>query len=275
MEKPNGLLKLLRELREREGRDNALIHYLEAEQMLSTLPVEIQKHIPQWVRQGTLEGSEMQLDPILDAFQSIFAEIRRGAALDYARNAGLGDFDNTPCPSSERLKLVARMLCIESSRCLSRGEVAAAMEDFLAALTMGRDLTAPVSPLTAAHLCGLDIERGVLDSSDHMLSSGLLDRPTLNRVAARLAVIEATTTPMVETMEAETAQFLKIFFDWLAAQSEHADDLARQLGQPKDDFFCPTPTDRGAGPNVLGGHFRLPADAYPATRPRRLPASTG
>lgn len=50
-------------------------------------------------------------------------------------------------------------------------------------------------------------------------------------------VIEATTTPMIVTIEARIAWFLEHYFDWLAAHPEFADDLERSIGQPWEEIF--------------------------------------
>jgi hypothetical protein len=220
------LLNALTELKQKDGRDNAMIYYVTAQKIAAGLPIPDSKQnqlITQVLKQGWIP-QVASLTPLLTAHQSAFQEIRKGAALDYARNIGWKEKGiNAPIPNFLHAQISAKLLCVEGRALESQGNFADALNDYLTVLTMGRDYGAPDASLIG-HLIATAVQSIAIDRIYMLVAGGRLDRPTLDRLLARLQAIETTQNPMVNGFRVE-ADFFEATLKAL---------LAGQIPMPKD-----------------------------------------
>ena len=205
------MIKALLEMKKRDGRDNAMIHYVVAGKlMLNNMPNRQQEQlIPQVLDQGW-NASAAPLLPLIEALQPMFQEIRKGTALDYARDVG-GEWQgpwgvlkrsNTPVPNFLAAQTSAKMLCVEGRYFESQGKYNNALDDYLTALTLGRDYGTSGATVLGG-LISIQIQSTVLAQIHDLVVVGNLDRSTLGRLLARLQAIENTEGPIVETTQRE------------------------------------------------------------------------
>ncbi len=196
------MLKALLELKERDGRDNALIHYQLAGKLMPGVPRGDQiELIKQVLEQGWSEEANVLL-PYIATFRPMFEEIRKGVALDYAMGIGWEKGPATPIPNFLAAQISAKILCVEGRYFESQGEYQKALDNYMTALTMGRDYSAPEGTLIS-HLISIAIESITLKQLHHLVASGNLHRTTLDYVLARLRLIEETQGTSADAFRSE------------------------------------------------------------------------
>jgi len=207
---PEGeLMKVLLEVSQRDGRDNAMIHYVAASELMKPVfpgeihtPTRSQTMLINQVLDRGWTGRAAGLLPLIQSLQPAFAEIRKGAALDYARNVGWENGPDIPVPKFLAAQVSAKLLCVEGRYFESQGRYGDALDNYLTALTMGRDHGAP-DPLLIGGIILVAIEEMALEQINRLAIAGHLDRPTLDRALARLQAIERTQPSFVDMYRGE------------------------------------------------------------------------
>jgi len=201
---PHHLMDALLEMEKREGRQNALVYYVVADRLMPKVPEGQQNDlIKQVLAQGWSESANALL-PHLAGFQPMLKEIRKGVGLDYARNVGCEQGPYTPIPNFLAGQISGKMLCVEGQYFKSQGKYVEALDNFLAALTMGRDYGAP-GGLRISSLVSIAMQFIALNQIRDLIVSGNLDRATLGRLLERLKVIEKTEGSPVDGYRGEAS----------------------------------------------------------------------
>ena len=177
------LAELLK-IKAQEGRDNAMIHYVVAGWMYPGV------HPDNYLWNLFNKTLESGWSPALK-------EIRKGASVDYAIGIGNTHGLATPVPNYLAGQTACNVLCIEGRRLESQGRFADAMDNYLVALTMGRDYGATGSALDG-HLISANIQDIALNQIRRLVSDGVLDSKTLKSTLSRLKEIEKTTSPIAD-----------------------------------------------------------------------------
>jgi hypothetical protein len=246
------LLKALLLIKQKDGRDNAMIHYQVANLMLGDDATKIP---PDWIKYVLENGWSQQaavLLPYLARLHPMFVRIRKGVALDYARNVGWELGVEAPVPNFLAGQILAKMFCVGGAYFESQGKYREALtEYYLPALTMGRDYGKPAGTLIGG-LISVAVQSIALDSIHALISSGKLDRPTLMNLLAYLQKTEATQGSFIDLYRGEsqiTKQLIgmmrtnpKEALKWLSMEAEQKidpADAARQIDriQRESDKF--------------------------------------
>jgi hypothetical protein len=185
------LMRKLLEIKQREGRDNAMIHYVLAGKLMPKVPDTQQNALITQVLDRGWNPNANALLPYITSLQPAFQEIRKGAALDYAKNIGWDLGPYTPVPNFLAAQVSAKILCVEGQYFKTQGKYNEALENCLTALTMGRDYGAPGAILIYG-LISMGVQSVALDQIYNLITTARFDRPTLDRLLARLQVIEQT-----------------------------------------------------------------------------------
>lgn len=217
------MLQALLKLKEKDGRDNALIHYQLASKLMPPIPRGAQIDlVKQVLEQGWKEEANLSV-PYIATFQPMFEEIRKGTALDYAMGIGWEQGPATPIPNFLAAQISAKMLCVEGRYFESQGEYRRALDNYMTALTMGRDFSAPEGTLIS-YLISIAIESISLKQLHHLVASGNLDRTTLDYVLARLSMIEETQATSAEAFRSEAN-----CMGWIFKQMRKKPDEAQKM----------------------------------------------
>lgn len=214
------MMKALLELKEKEGRDNALIHYQLASKLMPGIPQGVQTDLINQVLKQGWSDEDNALIPYIATFQPMFEEIRKGTALDYAMGVGWAQGPATPVPNFLAGQISAKMLCVEGRYLESQGQYRKALDNYMTALTMGRDYSAPEGTLIS-YLISVAIESISLNQLHHLVASGNLDRTTLDYVLKRLETIEATQGTTADAFRGE-ANFMKWMIQKMRENPEEA-----------------------------------------------------
>ena len=196
-------LEDLLKLKEREKRDNALIHYVVGIWSAPEIPngSPIDTAITQVLNEGWSADAEC-LRPYLAAWQPGFREIRKGVALDFAHGVGFEKGYATPLLNFLNIQYAAKGLCVEGCLFESEGRYSDALDNYLAALAMGRDFTSPGSTLIS-DVVGYSCENTALERIRRLVAGGRLDAASLDRLLARLGEIEKTLGSPIEAVTEE------------------------------------------------------------------------
>jgi tetratricopeptide (TPR) repeat protein len=176
----------LRAISEREWRESALIHYIEAVQKIHVcLPRQFRGEgadIP--------DGREMsreELAALRRRTQPIVEAVHRGVALDYARDAGWSAKSRRLRPYSHAFAYVAQIVENAGLYYERQKRYEDAMNEYLAALVMGCDLGVDPDFFET----GIHIQRGAADAVVNLATSGKADAATLEWALDRLREVEA------------------------------------------------------------------------------------
>lgn len=202
----------LLKLKQREGRDNALIHYVKAGQIakfsnddMDTL--EPLKPIIKRVLSDGWDDKASELLPLLQRCQPAFPEIRQGTTLNYAKNIGVPQGMSTPVPQFLAIQTLCQMLCVQGRLLESQGKDADALDHYLLALTMGRDFGA-----RGATMIGALISKACLVISTKQITrlaaSGHLDRQALGQLQQRLQQVRESLVPVGDALSQESQCFI-------------------------------------------------------------------
>jgi len=221
------LMKALVELRKQDGRDNALIFYTVAGKLTPDAKTwSAQSNLITEVIERGWTPQSAALLPLIQAFQPAFQEIRKGAALDYAKNVGWGKGLDAPVPNFLTGQTSAKMLCVEGRYFESQNKHTEALDNYLAALTMGRDFGAP-GALLIGNLISASIQNVAVTPIYDCAAKGNLDRSALERLFARLKVIESTQGSIAQSFQGEAESSRQIF----TLIRENPDEARKLLAQ--------------------------------------------
>ncbi|MCE5231642.1 type II secretion system protein GspG [bacterium] len=192
-------------IREKTGRDNAMLYYIEASVQMGRVPLVGMGDEIDLIQATLANGWTEKSTPLLTTlarFETSMAQVRKAVALDHAENF-VGDFGpDTPVPNFLAAQTLGKMLCVEGCWLESQGKYTQALDDYLAALTMGRDYGAPKATLIGG-LISVYIERMALDQITRLVASGKLDRGDLERLAVRLKKVESTQGQFIDALAGE------------------------------------------------------------------------
>jgi tetratricopeptide (TPR) repeat protein len=196
------MMQALLEMKEKDGRDNAFIHYIAASWQMPSLPDQ-QTQAPlinKVMNEGWSEEANALL-PYLRSCQPMFAEIRKGAALDYAKGIGFRGYD-TPVPNFLAAQIASKMLCVEGRYFQGQGKYGDALDNYLTVLTMGRDYSSPDNTLIS-NLISYAVVSIATRQLSKIVLSGHLDRPNLERTLRRLKEIDKTEGNTIQALAGE------------------------------------------------------------------------
>lgn len=178
-------------IREKTGRDNAMIHYIDASQVMGTMFTHHEEDlIKAALAQGWADNSKPLLTTIA-RFKPAFDEVRKGVELNYAVN-DIGDCGpDTAVPNFLAAQQIARIMCVEGRYFESLKQYDKAIDDYLAVLKMSRDYGVPNCTLIGG-LISVACQRFPLAQISRLAASGALDGDQLKGLAAQLKAVEAT-----------------------------------------------------------------------------------
>lgn len=200
-----GIYKKLVDVRVKTGRDNAIIHYIEATWKMDLPPANSLWHDYEsgLIIKNITHGWQGGVNPttgILARYEPAIAEARKGIALEEAVN--VASEENPSQNLNDALQTLAKMLCLEGRRFESMRKPSSAMNEYLAVLTMGRDLGKPETALAGA-IMSTGIQQMGIDRILWLASNVALDAKTLERAAARLKTIEFTQSRFIDIIVAD------------------------------------------------------------------------
>jgi hypothetical protein len=217
------LLDVLLDIKEQDGRDNAMIHYVEAEKLW---PGQSEMYdfdvIPTVLEKGWDEGMT-ELHEYLAKWQPMFKRIRQGTQVGYARNIGVTRGTGTFTQNLMAGLSAAKMLCVEARYFESRGMYQDALDSSLTALTIGGDYGSPGSTLIHS-LISMGMQGVALESIYGLVTTDNLDRPALDRLGARLWEIEKTEVPIADVFRNERAATV-----WALERDDQNPKLQREM----------------------------------------------
>ncbi len=195
------LAELLK-LKESTGRDNAMIHYVEAENESPGLtPDSMQALLDKAIAEGWSEEAEPLRDWLV-VWQDAFENVRRGVAVDAAGGIGITDGYATPVPNYLSAQLTVKALTAQSALRAYEGDTDGAIDDALAAITMGRDFQSEGNVLIS-HLIGIAARNIALKQVARMVGSGELSDGQLHRISVSLGQLDATTGSLADGFRME------------------------------------------------------------------------
>ncbi|HBF34784.1 TPA: hypothetical protein DDW35_09495 [Candidatus Sumerlaeota bacterium] len=231
------LAELLK-LRDKEGRDNALIHYVVAGW---ALPVKVT--LDDQAMKTTLEQGwnpqSAKLLPILESCQIALGEVRKGAALDYAKGIGFDQEKYKLMPDFQGIFFpLARLLCVEGRYFENQGQYSKALDNYLTALTLGRDCGGADQTLIG-NLISIAAQNATLKPMGDLVTGGHLARPDLEKAATRLKQIQKTTVSLRGVIEGEAA-CESANFRAVAVKLKQGLEIAQKVGKNPDDVLKET-----------------------------------
>lgn len=198
---PGAFLTALLAQQQKDGRDNALIHYERAAQFFPGDDDKLSTDISNVLKNGWKDNATSQLEAYLAAAKPMLDEMRAGAALDHVKPIPQHGV-STPVPNTLALMTSAKLLCAEGRRFESDGKYADAIHEYLTVLTISRDLMLPGQSLIA-YLVGIADTRLALRQLARTVQSGRLSRADLEQLASRLATTSNTLGIPLEAMRVQ------------------------------------------------------------------------
>jgi len=184
---------ILLDIRDQDGRENAMILYVDAGELWPGTADETQAMID-LSRKVLDEGWDPQakiLLPYLAKYEPMFAKIREGTRVGYARNIGITNGPGTPIPDFMAIQTGAKMLCIQGRYLEHEEKYDEALENYMTALTMGRDIGSPGGYIIHG-LISVRVQNIALEQIYRLVTTDHLERPVLDRLATPLDKIEGT-----------------------------------------------------------------------------------
>ncbi|MEN6627090.1 MAG: M56 family metallopeptidase [Candidatus Sumerlaeia bacterium] len=210
-------------IREKTGRDNAMIHYIDASQVMGTMFTYHEEDlIKAALAQGWTENSKPLLTTIA-RFKPAFDEVRKGVELNYAVN-DIGDCGpDTAVPNFLAAQQIARIMCVEGRYFESLKQYDKAIDDYLAVLKMSRDYGVPNCTLIGG-LISVACQRFPLAQISRLAASGALDDDQLKGLAAQLKAVEATQGDFNQWLDGEIRSM-----DWVLDYARRDPDKLRAV----------------------------------------------
>jgi hypothetical protein len=177
-----------------EGRDNALIHYIKAAQLIKPC---LGRYIPAGGQgDDRLPDCRRLDDPKLEALvkaaEPIIAEATRGAAVRYARDLSMpkkAALERGPNAHlyDDSIEIIIQALASKGCLLERRQKHDKAMEPYLIWLTMGRDIGTDASKRDISGR----LQVGALKQIDRLITSGKLQKKTLVQTLQQVRRVEA------------------------------------------------------------------------------------
>jgi uncharacterized coiled-coil protein SlyX len=230
-------------LREKEGRDNALIHYTVAGWPLNDkllpgkngLNDQLQDTMRKTMNQGWNAESGALL-PFLEKYQPAFNEIRRGTALDYAKTPEDKLITRRfPTECMTTIQTTAQMLCVEGRYFENQGQYAKALDNYLTVMTLGRDLGGAEQPIIHSML-SIAFQNFTIQPLSDLLSGGHLTQPDLEKALARLKQIEKTGGTAGDMILGE-GEYSKGTLTALNRMIKEAQETAQKTGKKPEELY--------------------------------------
>ena len=199
-------IRALLEQQEKDGKENALIHYALAFELAPAIPTEEQAKLIKLVMDEGWDERAESLLPYLMAWQDTFREIEAGAAVGYARGIGYEKGFDAPTPNFLTANIAAKLLAVYSRYLASKGQTVEAQKYLSVALTFGSDFGSADNTLIS-HLIGAAIKtislRQISDLADANQLGG-----TERTVLQNLHDIEQKQLPVTAIIDTEMATAL-------------------------------------------------------------------
>lgn len=228
-------LEVLLDRQKINGRENAMIHYLSAARLVTSDVPKAQRDL---MRSTALEGwtpRSSALLPLIEKNQPAFDAIRRGAALNQARNMGWRQGLGVPVPDLLAVMNSAVLFCDEGLYFETQGKYGDALNNYLDLLTMGRDYGAPEAIL----VCGIyswNIQALTLRQIPRIARSGKIDRTTLDGALKRIRTIEQTQSTSADFLQVE-ANMNGVTYRQIRTNPEQAREAMKEMGGGADSGF--------------------------------------
>lgn len=190
---------------EKDGKDNALIHYALAFEMAPDNPTPEQMRLIKQVLEEGWDERASGLLPYLAQWQAAFAEIQKGVDLNYARGIGTEMGANTPVPNFLKAQNAAKMLAVYSRYLESQGKNGQAMDQITMAMTMGRDFNSPDNTMISG-LIGTAIQSIGLKQMAAMADAGVFNES--NNMSSLLRKFESGQATMQQIVDTESEMTL-------------------------------------------------------------------
>lgn len=236
-ERSKPYLKELLKLRDKEGRDNALIHYTVASWAVPNDPARnhvLNSAVAMVVENGWGPQTEI-IAPLLEQYQPALAEMRRGTALNYAKGIGCTNGWKTPVPNFFALKRTTQMLCVEGRYFESQKQYAKALENYLNVLTVGADCSGIENPMVGNEMA-MSVQEQALKSLSGVMVNGHLGQGDLEKISARLKQIQKAMPSLRQMVEADGV-YHKNGFVQLAQKVKEGVEIAQRENRDPNDVL--------------------------------------
>ncbi len=226
-------LKALLAQKEKTGRDNAMIHYQLASLSSPELPMgDVDEEIRRLRGDNPWTNESNKVLLYLKAWETSFAQIRKGTALDHAENIDPAEHGHeTRVPNFLMAQTASRALVAQGKYFESRGELDRALDNYLTVIRMGRDYGSE-NALLIGSLISVAIQSTGNSALGNLVTSGKLSEAQLDRAEQELAHIARTYPGITEGFRGETlaseAGFEKMKAEILAMTDE---EFARRRGE--------------------------------------------
>lgn len=201
MTKP--ILTELLKLKERQGgRDNAMIHYVVASWYFPGASNNIINDLMGSTLKKGWSAEAAPLIPTIATYQPMFAEIHKGAALNYACNIGWNLGPATPVPNFLSSQMAGKAMCCEGLYRESTGNYEGAMDDYLTVLTMGRDYGTSGTRLIGA-MISCSVENIALQQIQTAATSAPLSSALLTKTLSHMKEAEKGKASFLDVLMGE------------------------------------------------------------------------
>lgn len=233
------LLDMLLALKEKTGRDNALIYYCQAAAMTKgKFPDFKESELIKLTLDKGWTNKSQPLQAMLGQYQPALDQARKGVAIDAAEYYVADNPEEDRVPNFLSGQTLTKVFCVEGRLLESQGQPARALDDYLAALAMGRDYGAKGAPLIGG-LISVACQKIALDQLARLAGAGTLDRGALERASERINAIESGQPG---------------FAEWVRSEQRRAAQQFAQIRKDPQKF-----TDEM---NKLQDPNKIPADEY-------------
>lgn len=201
------LIELLEKRKKADGRDNAMIQYLRADFIAEGLkvicPTDKQlRLLDEVLRSGWGPVAKKDIEPLLDSWQPVVEEIRKGTDIEYCRGFDWSMGDDTPVPNYEATEFRTKLICAEGLRAENDGKISVAMAYYQMALKYGSDL-ALHDAILINRMASISSNLIALRQMDRLLSSGKLSFLITSQTLVSLNSIERKQETPSDALRAE------------------------------------------------------------------------
>lgn len=255
----NAYLDALLAQMEKDGRDNAMIHYILATELAPDLPPGSMADFITLVMAEGWDSRADELLPYLMEWQAALEELQKGAALDYSN--ALGNAANeSPGFNSVKLQYLSKMAAVYARYLESQGQYEEAAHQIRNLMTMGRDLgnadQMPVSHMLGTAIKAIGVKQiSQMAASDHLTG---YERQVIQELARfdggelqTLKSIQAERDFQAASMKklADPARFDEVTADNDAKlsleQMQHLEQLNASMLADAEEYFSKPYYERG------------------------------
>ncbi len=196
-------IRAARELRERTGRDNALIYYQEASLLApGNRPDEATEALLRKVVREGWSDEARNLLPYLRRWNAAVARVQQGAAVNFAEGIGAHSGMDTPVPNFLFTMTAARILVAQGRYYESAGQHEQALDRYLTTLRMGRDFGSRGNTLISG-LISVEMQNIVHEALSPLVRSRKLDDSQLARARGEILALDSVYRGIVESLSLE------------------------------------------------------------------------